>query len=791
MSDNVRRKRSKWDLVAEPNHPTDGGLDKEHSEKLGWTSLRSPRAHDSEHPYMELNDSLKSEEGIGRSSWEHMCENKDKGRSGNAHRKKVSPTAGMWGTDEDYSNRRLPSHDARRERSRSRSPRGNYGRRLCRSRSPGPDLGFKRGPERWTDKSREGPSGSTVPCKDFIAGRCRRQSQCRYLHDYFDGRKQNDMPPPESRGGSKQEELGDHSGYEVHTDSRDPQRDNSRSLIPCHDFEKGKCHRGSTCKYLHHGANVRFNPTRQWAHDRKEADVSSGHDRRHEHEPRRISDIPCKYFSEGCCRNGDNCRFSHQGSVLGGSAGSPQDDLWSHNLGMKDRSREGSKWGNNAVDENMPGSLLQGCDKKGVDAGSGLEGNQTFDEQRNPVMSDKKISVSLMWGRRDNDSNRDATEEATKDMNSHCMDREESVRDLQDFVQHQNPNKDMKLLMLPNEAPQIAEVNNESHLSENNSVHSPVLQSFNPPVLSPQIVLSSLVRQSLDLKSYSNTKSQPLSYQNVISEKVFEAPAASNLVTNEQVAQLTHLSASLAQIFANGHNLPQLYASLNPPNTHPELNSGIHLKHYDPLSDSVEAAKLNANDQSSELSSKNISEHPPSQESNTPMMTLDPLSGSDGPIDGDPHKSCVVEEKPHSLHENPELQQLPQSRETGTVSEADAAATEQGQNETELAIHVEDKDTEAGTDAEGKRSKDAKGVRMFKFSLVEFVKEMLKPTWKEGHMSKEAHKTIVKKVVDKVTGSLPGPNVPQTQEKIDSYLSHSKPKLSKLVQAYVEKYMKS
>ncbi|XP_068648182.1 zinc finger CCCH domain-containing protein 38-like isoform X2 [Aristolochia californica] len=787
MREEVRRRRSKWDLVAEPNHPTDGALNKEQSEKLGWTSLRSPHAHDSEHLYMESNDSVKSKEGMGRSSWEHMYENKEKGRSGNTHREKISPTAGMHGADEDYSNRKLPSHDSWRERSRSRSPRGNYGRRL--RRSPGPDLGFKREPERWTDKSRGGQRGSNVPCKDFIAGRCRRQSQCRYLHDYIDGQKQYDTLPSESRGGSRQE-IGDHSGYEAYTDSREPQRDNSRALIPCHDFERGKCQRGSTCKYLHQGANVRYNTTRQWAHDRRETDVSSGHDRRHEHEPRRFSDIPCKYFAEGCCRNGDNCRFSHQGSVHGGSAGSPLDDLWSHNLGTKDRSREGPKWGNNAVDENMPASVLQGCDKKGVNAGSGVEDNQSFDGQRNNFMSDKNLSVSLTWGKRDNGSSRGFPEEATREMNSHSMDREESVRDLQDFVHHQDLNKDMRLPTLPPEAPQIVKVNNDIQTPENHAVNPPALQSFNPPVLNPQIVFSSPVGLSLDLKSYSNTESLPLSDQKVISDKIFEAPAASNVVTSEQVAQLTHLSASLAQIFANGHNLPQLFASLNPPNALPELNSGIHQKQYDPLSDSVEAAKPNVNDQS-ELSSDNIIEHPPSQESKTPMKTLDPLPLSDELTDGDPHKSCVVEEKPQSVHENPEFQQLLQNTETGIVSEADAPTTEQGQDEKELANNVEDIETEAGTDAEGKRSKDAKGVRMFKFALVEFVKEMLKPTWKEGHMSKEAHKTIVKKVVDKVTSSVRVPNVPQTQEKIDSYLSHSKPKLSKLVQAYVEKYMKS
>lgn len=80
-----------------------------------------------------------------------------------------------------------------------------------------------------------------------------------------------------------------------------------------------------------------------------------------------------------------------------------------------------------------------------------------------------------------------------------------------------------------------------------------------------------------------------------------------------------------------------------------------------------------------------------------------------------------------------------------------------------------------------KLSKEAKGVKLFKCMLVDVVKDLLKPSWKEGQLSREAHKTIVKKVVDKVIGTMEG-GIPQTQEKIDSYLSHSKSKLTKLVQ---------
>ncbi|XP_076902236.1 uncharacterized protein LOC143556908 [Bidens hawaiensis] len=91
---------------------------------------------------------------------------------------------------------------------------------------------------------------------------------------------------------------------------------------------------------------------------------------------------------------------------------------------------------------------------------------------------------------------------------------------------------------------------------------------------------------------------------------------------------------------------------------------------------------------------------------------------------------------------------------------------------------------------ESNMGNDEKAMRAFKVSLVEFVKEILKPTWKEGKMSRDVYKTIVKKVVDKVTGTIEGVNIPRTQEKTDQYLTFSKSKITKLVEAYVGRLAK-
>lgn len=79
-------------------------------------------------------------------------------------------------------------------------------------------------------------------------------------------------------------------------------------------------------------------------------------------------------------------------------------------------------------------------------------------------------------------------------------------------------------------------------------------------------------------------------------------------------------------------------------------------------------------------------------------------------------------------------------------------------------------------------TKDENVMMMLKFELVDLVKELLRPAWKNGNLSRETHKTIVKKVVDKVISSINGPDIPQTKEMADIYLLESKSNISKLVQ---------
>ncbi|KAL6839312.1 hypothetical protein ACP4OV_030984 [Aristida adscensionis] len=82
-------------------------------------------------------------------------------------------------------------------------------------------------------------------------------------------------------------------------------------------------------------------------------------------------------------------------------------------------------------------------------------------------------------------------------------------------------------------------------------------------------------------------------------------------------------------------------------------------------------------------------------------------------------------------------------------------------------------------------------TKEFRFHLAEHVKELIKPIWKEGYLSKDAHKLIVKKAVDKVINSIQPNQVPATEEMITNYLNMCGSKIEKLVKAYVDKHGKA
>ncbi|KAI3936956.1 hypothetical protein MKX01_015171 [Papaver californicum] len=90
-----------------------------------------------------------------------------------------------------------------------------------------------------------------------------------------------------------------------------------------------------------------------------------------------------------------------------------------------------------------------------------------------------------------------------------------------------------------------------------------------------------------------------------------------------------------------------------------------------------------------------------------------------------------------------------------------------------------------------KHKKESKEQKVFRVSLIDFVKELVKPYWLEGQLSKDMHNVIVKKAVEKVLSTLQPHQIPSTPQFVDQYLLTSLPKLKKLVEGYVSKYVKS
>ncbi|KAL6012024.1 hypothetical protein ACLOJK_002495 [Asimina triloba] len=81
----------------------------------------------------------------------------------------------------------------------------------------------------------------------------------------------------------------------------------------------------------------------------------------------------------------------------------------------------------------------------------------------------------------------------------------------------------------------------------------------------------------------------------------------------------------------------------------------------------------------------------------------------------------------------------------------------------------------------GRSKKDSRSMKLFRIAIADFVKDILKPSWRQGNMSKEAFKTIVKKTVDKVSGAMQSHQIPKSQAKINQYVDSSRRKLTKLV----------
>ncbi|KAG6594591.1 Protein FRIGIDA-ESSENTIAL 1, partial [Cucurbita argyrosperma subsp. sororia] len=231
----------------------------------------------------------------------------------------------------------------------------------------------------------------------------------------------------------------------------------------------------------------------------------------------------------------------------------------------------------------------------------------------------------------------------------------------------------------------------------------------------------------------------------------------------------------------------------------PSINTASQ---YDPFLDSIElprkvggchnpwSSKPEFNDDTSSLSSHNKAEDKNEKaghvQGTDSLMLEAEIQGSSG-IDGcngsrtreDDHIGLIREKN------------VPKKMKTDTDGEIKLSNIALHEKESEAESDRQLGDMDGKHLIDGNVHKESKATRHFRSALIELVKGILRPKWREGHLKKDVHNTVVKKTLDKVLGTLQPFQVPTTVESVKQYLSSSRPKIEKLVEGYVSKYGKS
>lgn len=218
---------------------------------------------------------------------------------------------------------------------------------------------------------------------------------------------------------------------------------------------------------------------------------------------------------------------------------------------------------------------------------------------------------------------------------------------------------------------------------------------------------------------------------------------------------------------------------------------------YDPFVDSFEPASVKldcvqehepVNDSYTAPKASISSNRPLNMEENNQGVDKQALSESDmtarvsvssnKPPDVEENKGndigAVVSGDNDEFGENAENERECNSHESGTPNSDD--------ENPKANNNVREGDNTRKKSRENPKEKDSsRSMKLFKVVLTKFVKDLLKPSWRQGNMSKEAFKTIVKRAVEKVSNSMEGRRVPKSRAKIDRYIDTSQHKLTKLV----------
>lgn len=448
-----------------------------------------------------------------------------------------------------------------------------------------------------------------------------------------------------------------------------------------------------------------------------------------EREYNRISNVPCRYFALGNCRNGTSCRFSHHGAPPARRSleRKPQDQMFSRHDnnthgGTTERMRNNDRWNDRS------------------DTGKSSEGAKGNNNNNGSWIGDMEMSPDWNYG--------------VKTVKKPLNEEHGVIKDtLAPAYEQGSAATSQRIGMFPTLGEKTVA---SSHHGFSNSLTNSALpvQAFSQNIENH----SAVPYQSTPLAVGGNQVLLPpvaaTHLPGGLNSSNHENGNAQNSVSREELNHISNISASLAQFFGNGQSIPQLHPTLNP-------NQAMQVPEVYGKEDPSSHAQ-------SDLLSNNSM-----QAGVVPAVTALQTNNSDSLVSLTGNPKASSEENMEKASE--EASEVPDVRKT---EQKEKETTEDADN----VVEEEEEEDDGAGDENSKKEKDPKGMKAFKFALVEIVKELLKPAWKEGGMNKDAYKSIVKKAVDKVTSAIQTGNIPQTQEKIDHYLSASKPKLTKLVQ---------
>lgn len=663
------------------------------------------------------------------------------------------------------------------ERSRSRPDRGHasaYGERRGRqSWDKGSDSNYHE------DNSFRSKSRGTICCKDFMRGKCKWGASCRFSHHVDSG----DINGKDTRLAPFEHD-------------REHRTNESRKPL-CKYFLAGKCHRDN-CWFSHDGP------------------IDSNHESRPRDAGRRQSLVDKNDRWKGATWDQvepdlkvvEGSRWSE--SVVANqntAAAIPlerRDNEWTHERSSlrSPELKEMASEGNNYL------STQDWHEENGGDGGAikSVVVESSYDKQEYPLISKGNLDV-VYTGSHAPNITKESSSQHPSEASLHA-----GVAENSDILHHPTVAEDNVV--------NASSFDSLGQLKGDGNTNNPEFmpgQSLNQNVIGNSILNHPLVSndqrdnlffphlqnvRNIDLNGSGQGFSSTLIMQNHTGShqkeaaktpeiQEFGAPRSFfNNASNNQVPQnlLSPAAAAPMQKLVAEQTQTHLHAALNhltstalvsaletaiqiQPKT--DVRSPVQL---DPLGDG--RGKLgNVNQTSGELP------YSYEQKNGIPFEEFSPMSG-DNPQFGN---TLVSNSSNRQCHESPESkqQEAPAASEVKDNNTESVVECQKGQED----LHQENGDEHVKV-GNGNNHKDDKDMRFFKNALIEFVKETLKPTWKEGRMSREVHKTIVKKVVDKVTSTMQD-HIPKTQGKTDQYLSHSKPKITKLVQAYVERHLKT